>query len=145
MNLEPGTPYIAFDGDRCSGATPSASGPACPSSPPSPTPSSNPSPPAGSSPYAPPGGSFSYPGSTQNSMPRNAAQPDSRVSAASVTNVSATRTVAAGDDRMPRPVDDAAADGSLAAQKPIVRTLQPRGAGDASNRPVDILDLPKTP
>ena len=78
-------------------------------------------------------------------MPPTAAQPDSRVPAASVTNVAATRTVAAGDDRMPRPVDDAAADGSGAGRKPIVRTLQPRGSDDASNRPVDIMDLPKTP
>ena len=78
-------------------------------------------------------------------MPPTAAQPDARVPAASVTTVAATRTVAAGDDRTPRPVDDAAADGSVAEQKPIVRTLQPRGGNDASNRPVDIMDLPKTP
>ena len=48
------------------------------------------------------------------------------------------------DDHVPRPTDNTAGDRSLAGQKPIVRTLQPRGSDDASDRPVvEIGDLPK--
>jgi hypothetical protein len=77
-------------------------------------------------------------------MPPTAAQPDARPPV-SATTVAASRSVAAGDDRTPRPVDDAAADGNAVERKAIVGTLQPRSGNDASNRPVDILDLPKTP
>ena len=61
------------------------------------------------------------------------------------TNAAATRTSTAGDDRMPRPVDDTAADGSLSGGKADIRLVQPRVNDDASNRAVDIMDLPKTP
>jgi hypothetical protein len=48
------------------------------------------------------------------------------------------------DDRTPKPIDSTGGDGSAAGQKPIVRTLQPRGSDDASERPVvEIGDLPK--
>jgi hypothetical protein len=97
--------------------------------------------------YAPPGGSFDYRGSSTRtgSVPLATTQPNSRASSALVTNVAASRTAVAGDDRMPGPVDDSAADGSIAGRKPIIRTIQPRTSNEASNRPVDILDLPKTP
>jgi hypothetical protein len=78
-------------------------------------------------------------------MPSVPAQPNSRAVAPSFTNVAATRTIASGDDRMPRPVDDTTADASLSGRKPIIRTIQPRVSDDASNRAVDIMDLPKTP
>ncbi len=60
------------------------------------------------------------------------------------TNVAATRVGAPGDDRMPRPVDDGAGVGGIAGQKPIVRTIQPRGKDDVSDNVVDIADLPKS-
>ena len=48
-------------------------------------------------------------------------------------------------DRIPRPIDDTRADVGLTGRKPIVRTIHPRTSDDASNRPVDITDLPKVP
>jgi hypothetical protein len=46
-------------------------------------------------------------------------------------------------DRVPKPIDNAVGDASLAGRKPVVRTLQPR-SDDASDRPVvEIGDLPK--
>jgi hypothetical protein len=62
--------------------------------------------------------------------------------APSFTNVAATRPGNAADDRMPKPVDDSPAAGGQTNQPPITRTIQPRGVDDASNRPVDIMDLP---
>jgi hypothetical protein len=49
------------------------------------------------------------------------------------------------DDRMPRPVDDSPGAGSVAGRQPILSTIQPRSSVDTSNRPIDIIDLPKTP
>jgi hypothetical protein len=63
--------------------------------------------------------------------------------APSFTNVAAARTSSA-DDRTPRPLDDSAA-GSLSSRQLIVRTLQPRAKDETSDRPVDIVDLPKNP
>jgi hypothetical protein len=101
-------------------------------------------PPAGAaSPYIPPGGTFSYRGaSTQDSVPLVPTRPDTRTSVPSVVGVATSRTLTPSEDRLPRPVDDSA-DGSAGGRKTIVQTIQPRTKGDASDRPVDIMDLPK--
>ncbi len=82
--------------------------------------------------YAPPGG-YIYRGASTTGAP--AVSP-------SVTSVGVARSSMVGDDRMPRPVDDAA---SAALRKPIISTLQPRGQEGVADRPVDIADLPKAP
>jgi hypothetical protein len=78
-------------------------------------------------------------------MPSAAAAPDSHAVTPSSANVAITRTVAASSDRMPRPVDDTVAPSNAAGQKPIIRNIEPRTRDDASDRPVDIMDLPKNP
>ncbi len=112
---------------------------------PSTAPSASPAAPSGTSPYMPPDGSFNYRGSsTQRSTSPAAASADARLGTPSFTNVAAART-SSTDDRTPRPLDDSAAAGSLSSRQPIVRTLQPRAKDDTSDRPVDIVDLPKNP
>ena len=81
----------------------------------------------------------------QQSTSPSATSAEARLVAPSFTNVAAARTLSAGDDRAPRPVDDSAAEASLSGRKPIVRTLQPRAKDDTSDRSVDIVDLPKNP
>lgn len=98
------------------------------------------------SPYPSSGGAYNFRGtSTQGSTSAASAQPNLRASSPSFTNVAATRTSISGDDRMPKPVDNAAADGNLAGRQPIVRTIQPRARDDVSDSAVDIVDLPKSP
>jgi hypothetical protein len=78
--------------------------------------------------------------------PGAAVQNNARTTTAPLyNNVSATRTNAPLDNRMPGPVDDAAPAASAASRNPIVQTIQPRGVESTSNRPVDIADLPKIP
>jgi hypothetical protein len=102
--------------------------------------------PPSSSPYTPPGNSFNYRGaSTQRSTPPALTQWNSSPPAPAFTNVAATRPSAAGDDRLPGPVDDTAGNGSASNRQTMVRTLQPRVRDNASDRPVDIMDLPNAP
>jgi hypothetical protein len=106
----------------------------------------NPSVSPGPSPYAPPGGANNYRGTpSQGSTPSVSTQPSARAAAPLYTNVSASGTGTAGNNRMPGPVDDAAAAGSLAGRNPIIHTIQPRTGNEVSNRAVDIADLPKAP
>ena len=101
-------------------------------------PSTSPTPPSGSASPYPSGGAYNYRGTP------TATTQNSRTVAPTFTNVAATRVGVSGDDRMPRPVDDAAASVGIAGQKPIVRTIQPRGRDDVSDNVVDITDLPKS-
>jgi hypothetical protein len=127
-----------------------APAPTYPAAPPptAPSPASPTTAPGPSSPYSPPGGSFNYRGaSTQGGVPLVPSQPEGRVAipASSTLSVARTETSTAADDRMPRPLDETLTQGSSAVRKPIVRTLQPRGSDNATDRPIDITDLPKTP
>jgi hypothetical protein len=72
-------------------------------------------------------------------------RPESRGSGPLFGSVAATSVGTSAEDRMPRPLDDAAASGGVAGRSPIIRTIQPRASAEASDRPVDIADLPKTP
>jgi hypothetical protein len=102
--------------------------------------------PPSSSPYAPPDNSFKYRGaSTQKSTLPAPTQWNSSPPAPAFTNVAATRMSAAGDDRLPKPVDDTGGDRSPSSRQTVVGTLQPRVRDSASDRPVDITDLPKAP
>jgi hypothetical protein len=49
------------------------------------------------------------------------------------------------EDRAPQPVDDAPAAGPAAGQKPIVRTILPRGTSDGPQQVPELTDLPKAP
>jgi len=101
-------------------------------------------PPAGStSPYQSSSGTYNYRG-TPTSSSAAVGTWNTRTAGPTFTNVAATRVGAPGDDRMPKPVDDAANSGGIAGQKPIVRTIQPRGRDDVSDNVVDITDLPKS-
>ena len=94
----------------------------------------------------PPDGSLNYRGvSTQKSTPPMATQPEAHLAPPSFTNVSVTRTSNAAADRAPRPVDDTGVEGNASGRKPIISTIQPRAKDDASDRSVDIVDLPKNP
>jgi hypothetical protein len=100
--------------------------------------------PAGN-PYSPPSG-YNYRGaSAQGSAPLVPTRPESRSSGPLFGGVAATGVSNSIEDRTPRPVDDTAADGGAAGRKPIISTIQPRVKDEASNRPTDIADLPKTP
>jgi hypothetical protein len=91
----------------------------------------------------PPDGSFQYRGgSTQQSAPSAGQAADARLGAPTFTSVAATRSSTAGT---PRPADDPIAETSLSGRQPILRTLQPKGKDDGSDRSVDIVDLPKNP
>ena len=101
--------------------------------------------------YTPPSNSLRYPGaSARGSAPLVPTRLESRPSAPlfggtammGVSNSSAGRS---STDRMPRPVEEAAAAGGAAGAKTIAPAIPPRGRDDASDRPVDIADLPKTP
>jgi hypothetical protein len=101
-------------------------------------------PPAGAaSPYVPPGGSFNYRGASwQNSAPLVPARPDTQTSLPSVVGVVTSRAIAPSEDRTPGPVDDST-DVSVAGRKTIIQTIQPRTKGEASDRLINITDLPK--
>ena len=91
----------------------------------------------------PPDGSFNYRGgSTQHSTPSGAQTADARLGSPTFTSVAATRSSSANE---PRPVDDSPADASLSGRQPILRTLQPKGKDESSDRSVDIVDLPQKP
>ncbi|MEN6407315.1 MAG: hypothetical protein ABFC77_12695 [Thermoguttaceae bacterium] len=95
--------------------------------------------PGGASPYLPPSSNFN-----NNSLNnRGASWPGTTT--APVTNVSTTPNGTMLDNRSPHPIDDATAQTARGGQVPIVRTLQPRQRAEASDQPVDILDLPKSP
>jgi hypothetical protein len=94
--------------------------------------------------YVPPGGTFNYRGtSTQGAAPLVPTQAEIRPSTPSIVGISTSRTIGSSDDRTPRPVDDAPADAATGGRKPIIQTIQPRPRDDASNRRIDISDLPK--
>ena len=101
-------------------------------------------PPAGAAgPYAPPGGSLNYRGtSTQGSAPLVPTQPDTRTSLPSIAGFSPARTITVSEDRTPKPVEDAPADGSVGGRNPMIQTIQPRPRDGASDRLIDIMDLP---
>jgi hypothetical protein len=95
----------------------------------------------GANPYTPPPSNSTDRGSsTQGSTPAVPGPTGSRSTTATFASLPTARPGAAGDDRTPRPVDDGAAAG-----QPIIRTIQPRGRDESSDRPVDIADLPKIP
>jgi hypothetical protein len=96
--------------------------------------------------YTPPGGSYDYRGApAAPAQPAPNSSTGVRATTTSVGNVATTRTGTTVDDRMPRPVDDSSSQGAPSGQKPVVQTLQPRTTIESSNRPVDIVDLPKAP
>ena len=49
------------------------------------------------------------------------------------------------EDRAPRPVEDAPAGGAAAGQKPIIRTILPRGSAEGTEQVPELTDLPKAP
>ncbi len=59
-----------------------------------------------------------------------------------MAGASSARTITVSEDRTPKPVEDAAADASVGGRKAVVQTIQPRPRDGASDRPVDIMDLP---
>lgn len=128
-----------------SSIAPPSTSPAIPSStiaPPSLSPSAA-VPVRGTTTYTPPNSSYNCAGSTAPGPgPSTAAQPDARMPGPVVTGVAATRVNIPGEDRMPRPVDNATTGNSPAVRQPITRTIEPRPKDDASSRPIDITDLP---
>ena len=102
-------------------------------------------PPAGAAgPFVPPGGSNSnYRGaSTQGSTPLVPTQPDTRTSLPSMAGFSNGRTITVSEERTPKPIEDASADGSIGGRKATTQLIQPRPRNATSDRPVDIMDLP---
>jgi hypothetical protein len=76
----------------------------------------------------PPGGSFEYRGTSTQGAPPVVSSQSSYTPPPSVSYTNVSRTIAIGNSRMPRPVDDSAGLRNTANQQPI-----------------DIQDLPKTP
>jgi hypothetical protein len=139
----PGSRYGAPPSGAPANTGPTSTAP--PYSPPTPSPAPSSSAPANPSASASPGSRYYNSPSAGTVGYRGVSLQGARSSVAQPTSPTGGNPSGTWDDRAPRPTD-ATGDGGAAAQKPTVRTLQPRGGGDPPSRPaVEIGDLPKDP
>jgi hypothetical protein len=69
----------------------------------------------------------------------------SAVSSTPATAGSLGRPTGILDERAPQPVDGASAGVPVTGQKPIIRTILPRGSGEGTEPVPELTDLPKAP